>query len=150
MRFDKRLLFFALLFFFSFFTFISSISGDESYNYFALEYFKRSLECLITGDYNSAINYCNHVIFRDPKSAVTYTIRARAYFEKNDMNNAIRDCTQAINLDKNNISAYSIRANAYAKNGNINSAVSDWQAVLRLDPENESARHNIEVALKPE
>jgi Tfp pilus assembly protein PilF len=150
MRFDKKLLFFALLILFSFFTFISSLSGEESYNYYALEYFKRSLECLITGDYNNAINYCNQVIVRDPKSAVTYTIRARAYFEKNDMNNAIRDCTQAINLDKNNISAYSIRANAYAKNGNLNSAVSDWQAVLRLDPENENARHNIELALKPQ
>jgi tetratricopeptide (TPR) repeat protein len=148
MRFEKKLLFFALLIVFNLFTFISGLNGEESYNYYALEYFKRSLECLVTGEYNNAINYCNQVIVRDPNSAVTYTIRARAYFEKNDMNNAIKDCTRAINLDRNNISAYSIRANAYVKEGNLNSAISDWQAVLRLDPENENAKHNIELARK--
>jgi tetratricopeptide (TPR) repeat protein len=148
MSFNKKLLFVTLLLFFNFFTFVSSLSGEESYNHYALEYFKRSLECLVTGEYNNAINYCNQVIFRDPNSAVTYTIRARAYFEKNDMNNAIKDCTIAIKLDKNNVSAYFIRGNAYAKKDNINMAVSDWREVVKLDPENESARHNIELALK--
>ncbi|MCL1960181.1 MAG: tetratricopeptide repeat protein [Spirochaetes bacterium] len=148
MKSEKKLLCFALLIFFNFFTFISGLSGEETYNYYALEFFKKSLECLVTGEYNKAINYCNQVIVRDPKSAVTYTIRARAYFEKNDMNNAIKDCTQAISLDKNNISAYSIRGNAYAKEGNLKKAISDWQTVLKLDPDNESAKHNIELALK--
>jgi len=146
MKFFKKSLFFVLFIFLNLFTIISGLSGDETYNYYALEYFKKSLECLVTGEYNKAINYCNQVIIRDPKSAVTYTIRARAYFEKNDMNNAIKDCTQAINLDKSNISAYFIRGNAYAKEGNINKAISDWQSVLRLDPENENAKHNIELA----
>jgi len=148
MKYDKKWLIFVFLLFLSFFTVVSSISGEETYNYYALEYFKKSLECLVTGEYNNAINYCNQVIVRDPKSAVTYTIRARAYFEKNDMNSAIRDCTQAIKLDNKNISAYFIRGNAYAKEGKIGMAVTDWQAVLKLDPENESARHNIELALK--
>jgi len=148
MKFDKKPLFFVLLIFFSFFTFISGIGGEESYNYYALEYFKKSLECLVTGDYNSTINYCNQVIVRDPKSAVTYTIRARAYFEKNDMSSAIKDCTQAIKLDSKNISAYSIRGNAYAKEGNLNMAVADWQTILKLDPENENAKHNIELAMR--
>jgi tetratricopeptide (TPR) repeat protein len=148
MKFGKMLLFYALLIFFNFFTFISDLSGDETYNHYALEYFKKSLECLVTGEYNNAINYCNQVIIRDPKSAVTYTIRARAYFEKNDMNSAIRDCTQAINLDKNNISAYFIRGNAYAKTGNLSKAISDWQSVLKIDPENENAKYNIEMAKK--
>ncbi|MDR2597239.1 MAG: tetratricopeptide repeat protein [Treponema sp.] len=148
MRFDKKPLVSALFIFLNLFTFISGLCGDETYNYYALEYFKKSLECLVTGEYNKAINYCNQVIIRDPKSAVTYTIRARAYFEKNDMNNAIKDCTQAINLDKSNISAYFIRGNAYAKEGNLNKAISDWQSVLRLDPENENAKYNIELAQK--
>ena len=148
MKLDKKLLFFVSLIFINLFTVLSVLSGDETYNYYALEYFKKSLECLVTGDYNRAINYCNQVIMRDPKSAVVYTIRARAYFEKNDMNNAIKDCTQAISLDKNNISAYLIRGNAYAKEGSLSKAVSDWQSVLRLDPENENAKYNIELALK--
>jgi len=141
------LIIFVILIFVNLFTVISNLSGDETYNYYALEYFKKSLECLIAGEYNKAINYCNQVIFRDPKSAVTYTIRARAYFEKNDMNNAIKDCTIALKLDSNNISAYSIRANAYARQGNMKNAVSDWQEVLKLDPENESAKYNIGLAL---
>jgi tetratricopeptide (TPR) repeat protein len=118
----------------------------EEYNPWALEYFKRSLEYLVTGDYTNAISSCNEVLRRDPNSSVTYTIRARAYFESGYYDNAIADCTLGIRIDRNNIGAFSIRANAYARKGDRTRAIADWQAVLRLNPDNNEARQNIELA----
>jgi Tfp pilus assembly protein PilF len=137
------------LFLFLFFSAFQSVSGQD-YNMFTLDFFKRSIECLINGDYDNAIINSNNVIRRDPNSAVAHTIRARAYYEKGDMANAITDCTQAIRLDRNNISAYSIRASAYARAGNRDRAVSDWQAILRINPENHEAKRNIDLITRNE
>ena len=134
------------IFFLLAFSAITHVNGQESYNYYALEYFKQSLECLVTGDYYNAINFCSQVLRRDPNSAVTYTIRARAYYEIGEMAKSIEDCTSAIRIDRNNISAYSIRASAYARSNDMNRAVRDWQAVLRMNPENAEAKSNLELA----
>jgi tetratricopeptide (TPR) repeat protein len=142
MKIIKIRIFFLLLVFCAF----THVNGQESYNYYTLEYFKQSLECLVNGDYYNAISCCSQVLRRDPNSAVTYTIRARAYYELGDMPKAIEDCTQAIRIDKNNISAYSIRANAYAKANDRNRAVRDWQAVLKMNPGNAEAKYNLELA----
>ena len=125
---------------------ITHVNGQESFNYYALEYFKQSLQCLVNGDYYNAVHYCTQVLRREPNSAVTYTIRARAHYEIGDMPKAIEDCTKAIQIDRNNISAYSIRANAYARGNDKNRAVRDWQAVLRMNPENTEAKNNLELA----
>jgi tetratricopeptide (TPR) repeat protein len=137
----KRLIFF-IVFIFT----ITLIYGQDSYNVFTLEYFKKSLDDLIFGDYDSAIFNSTNVIKRDPNSSVAYTIRGRAYYEKNVMNNAISDCSEAIKLDKNNISALSIRANAYVKTGDMKRAIADWEAILRIYPDNFDAKQNIELA----
>jgi tetratricopeptide (TPR) repeat protein len=134
--------FFLLL---SFFTIIPNISG-QTINIWAQQSFNKSVEYLIVGDYDNAILYSNDVIRREPNFSAAYTIRGRAYYEKNIMSNAISDCNQAIRLDRNSISALSIRANAYAKQGNLTRAIADWEAILRINPENTDARYNIELA----
>jgi tetratricopeptide (TPR) repeat protein len=146
MKIDRKPMLFILLSFFCFFMVITNASGQSEFNPRALEYFKRSLECLIIGDYDNAIINCTIVLRYEPNSAVTYTIRARAHYEKGDMANAIADATHAISLDRNNISARTIRGNAYIRSGNFDRAIADWQTILRLDPENDDARRNIELA----
>ena len=146
MKIDGKRALFILLSILCFFAGLTNASGQSEFNPRALEYFKRSLECLIIGDYDNAILNCTVVLRYEPNSAVTYTIRARAYYEKGDMENAIADATHAISLDRNNISARTIRGNAYISSGNFDRAIADWQAVLRLDPENDDARRNIELA----
>jgi len=146
MKINRKPVLFILLLIFCFFTVITNASGQSEFNPWALEYFKRCLECLIIGDYDSAISYCNVVLRYEPNSAVTYTLRARAHYEKGDMENAIADATRAISLDSNNISARTIRGNAYIRSGNFDRAITDWQAVLRIDPENTDARRNIDLA----
>jgi len=141
----KRALF-ALFVVLCFFTGLTNASGQSEFNPRALEYYKRVLECMIIGDYDSAILNCAVVLRLNPDSAETYAIRARAYYEKGDMDNAITDSTQALRLDRNNINARIIRGNAHAISGNFDRAIRDWEAVLRLEPENTDARGNIDLA----
>jgi tetratricopeptide (TPR) repeat protein len=145
-KFDRKRVLFAVLAVLGVFAGLQNAGGQENYSSRALEYFKRSLECLIIGDYDNAISNCTAVLRFDPNSAVTYTIRARAHYEKGDMENAIADSTQATRLDRNNISAYIIRGNAYVRSGNFDRAIADWEAVLRINPENTDARQNIDLA----
>jgi len=146
MKIEKKAALFALLVVLCFFAGLANTYGQSDFNPRALEYFKRSLQCMIIGDYDNAILNCNVVLRLDTNSAATYAIRARAHFEKGDMDSAIADSTQALRLDRNNISAHIIRGNAYARNGNIDRAITDWQAVLRVEPENTEARANIDLA----
>jgi Tfp pilus assembly protein PilF len=139
---------FLLICLFFVFTVIPNATAQEEYNTWALRYLKQSIEALVNGDYDEVITQSNLVLRIDPNSSVSYTIRARAYFEKDDMERAIADCNQAIRLDRGNISAYSLRAHAHARMGVVDRAISDWQSVLRIDPNNESAQQNIEIAMK--
>ena len=140
MKIKKSLYVFSLVFLTVFLMKPEYLKAQDTYNYYALEYFKKSLECLISGDYDNAILNCSQVLIRDPNSSVTYTIRARSYYEKGDMTKAIDDCTKAIGIDKNNISAYIVRAKAYSSRGSDDRAARDWLTVLRLDPHNDEAK----------
>ena len=139
---------FTVLLFLFIFVSIPVYSQPQAYSPFALEHFKRSLECMMIGDYYNAIISCNNVIKLDPNSAVAYSVRARAYFELNEIDRALADCNQAIKLDRNNAAAYNIRGNVYVKKGDYKRAISDWQTAIRINPELEEARYNIELAKK--
>jgi tetratricopeptide (TPR) repeat protein len=127
---------------------ISSLYSQQEYNPVVLEHFRRSLQYIMAEDYNNAIISCNNVIRADPNSAVSYTIRARAYYELNEYDKAIADCSQAIRIDRNNAAAYNIRGNAYGKKEDYRRAISDWQTAVRINPNLEEAKYNIELAMK--
>jgi len=134
------------LFIFCFIAFsVVSVYGQE-YDSQALRFFKSSVENLINGNYIRAIEDSSRAIKIEPNSAVTYVIRARAYFEIGDMDKAIADSTQAIKRDRNNIGAYSIRGNAYGRKGELDRAIADWKAILKINPNFDDAKLNIEKA----
>ena len=124
----------------------SAVLFGQEYDSQALRFLKISVESLMNGNYNKAIEYSTRVIKIDPDSAVTYVIRARAYFELGDMDKAIADSTQAIRRDRNNIGAYSIRGNAYGRKGDMDRAIADWKAILKINPDADEAKLNIEKA----
>jgi len=128
------------------FLFFSAFLFGQEYDSQALRFFKSSVENLMKGNYGKAIEDSSRVIKIDPNSAVTYVIRARAYFELGDMDKAITDSTQAIRRDRNNIGAYSIRGNAYIKKGDMDKAIADWKAILKINPDADEAKLNIEIA----
>jgi len=145
-NFNRKWVIFALLFFINIFIAIPLVNAQSNNRPDAITYFKRSLEYLLNGDYDSAIADCNYVIRLDPESAVTYTVRARAYYEKGDYDKAIADCTSAIKYDRNNASAFAIRGSSYGKKGDLDRAIKDWEAVLRVNPKIDNAKLNIEKA----
>jgi len=141
----KRYIF---LFFFGFIAFstVSVCVYGQEFDSQALRFFKSSVENLMNGNYNRAIEDSSRVIRIDPNSAVTYVVRARAYFEIGDFDRAIADSTQAIKRDRNNVGAYTIRGSAYGKKGDIDKAVADWKAILKINPNSDEAKLNIEKA----
>jgi len=134
------------LFFFCFIAFLTMSVYGQEYDPQALRYFKSSIENLMKGNYIRAIEDSTRVIRIDPDSAVTYVVRARAYFEIGDLDRAIADSTQAIKRDRNNIGAYTIRGSAYGKKGDTDKAIADWKAILKINPNSDDARLNIEKA----
>ena len=138
----KRNIFLFILYF----LILSAGLFGQEYDSQALRFLKISVENLMNGNYNKAIEYSTRVIKIDPDSAVTYVIRARAYFELGDMDKAIADSTQAIRRDRNNIGAYSIRGNAYGRKGDMDRAIADWKAILKINPDADEAKLNIEKA----
>jgi tetratricopeptide (TPR) repeat protein len=134
------------LFLFCFLVFSAVYVYGEDYDSQALRFLKISVENLMNGNYNKAIEYSTRVIKIDPDSAVTYVVRARAYFELGDMDKAIADSTQAIRRDRNNVGAYSIRGNAYGKKGDVDRAIADWNAIIKINPDADDAKLNIEKA----
>ena len=150
MKIKKQVIFtvFLCLFIFISINNIYSQHAPKEYNPFVLADFRHSLEYIMAGEYAKAILSCNNVIKADPNSVVSYTIRARAYYELNEYDKAIADCNQAIKLDKNNATAYNIRGNSYGKKGDYKRAISDWQSAVRLNPNLEEAKYNIELAMK--
>jgi tetratricopeptide (TPR) repeat protein len=135
-----------LIILFCFLIFSTVCAYGQEYDSQALRFFRSSVENLINGNYSKAIEDSSRVIRIDPDSAVTYVIRARAYFELGDLDRAITDCTQAIRRDRSNIGAYSIRGNAYGKKGDLDRAIADWKAILKINPDSDDAKLNIEKA----
>jgi len=140
----KRIIFLFLLCFLVLSTL--SVYAEQEYDSQALRYLKSSILNLMNGNYKKAIEDSTRVIKIDPDSAVTYVIRARAYYELGDMDKAIADSTLAIKHDRENTGAYSIRGGAYVKKGDIDKAVADWKAILKINPDADEAKLNIEKA----
>ena len=142
----KQTYVFIALFVIIFLTSIPHVDAQQTTNPTVVEYFKRSLEYLMVGDYNNAVAYCNQIIRIDPNTALYYVIRARAHYELDNLDNAIADCNQTLRLDRQNATAYTIRGSSYAKQGNYTRAMQDWQSALNLNPIIEEARRNLETA----
>jgi len=142
----KKQVVFSFYLFLLVFVSIQNIYSQQEYNPVVLENFKLSLQSIMEGDYKNAVTYSTRVIKADANSAVSYTIRARAYYELNEYDRAILDCNQAVKIDKNNATAYNIRGNAYEKKGDLKRALSDWQTAVRLNPNLEETKKNIEIA----
>ena len=86
------------------------------------------------GDYDAAIAAFNEAIRIDPKNAVAYSDRGRAYDYKGDHDKAVADNTEAIRLDPHLAKAYSRRGYAYEEIGNLDNAIADYTDAIRLDP----------------
>jgi tetratricopeptide (TPR) repeat protein len=88
----------------------------------------------VAKDSDLAIAQFNEAIRLEPKYAVAYYYRARAYREKNDHDRAIGDFSAAIRLDPKLIEALNERGGVHLTKRDYDRAIADYGAALRLDP----------------
>jgi TonB family protein len=106
-------------------------------------YRKRADESILKGEYDSAVNDYNKAIELNPKDAVAYLNRGRAYHSKTNYDLAIADFAKAIEINPKDLSAYLNRGDAFEKKGNPQQALGDYKKVVEIDAGNEAAKNNL-------
>jgi len=91
---------------------------------------------------NKAINYWNHAIQNDPKSAKAHNNRGLAYYDLKLYQKAIQDFDQAIRIDPSYVSAFNNRGNSYYQLNEYRLALTDFNESLRLNPDHSKAHFN--------
>ncbi len=86
-------------------------------------------------DYSEAIRL-------NPRDAITYRNRGRAYLERHRYPQAIKDLSQAIRLDSRSPLAYYGRGLAYMRSGEYATAIQNYTDVVRRDPKYAIAYNN--------
>lgn len=106
-------------------------------------YRKRADESIVKGDYDLAVNDYNKAIELNPKDAVAYLNRGRAYHDKTNYDLAIADFDKVIEINPKETSAYLNRGDAFEKKGNAQQAIGDYKKVVEIDANNEAAKNNL-------
>lgn len=95
-------------------------------------------------DLDRAIRLYSEAVRLDPKLALAFYDRGRAYVAKQDADHAIRDYDEAIRLDPKMANAYSARGYVYQViKKEPGQAQTNYTEALRLDPKNARALNNL-------
>ena len=93
-----------------------------------------------------AIAACTRVIRENPKDAITYSNRGRAWGLKGDYDKAIADFNEAIRLRPQNGYIYYSRGLAWRLKDDHDKAIADYTEAIRLNPKYSSPYHSRGVA----
>jgi len=118
------------------------LSGRESKDDLALEFYNRAYAHHAKGNYDDAIADYDQAKRLNPKDAPTYNNRGNAYSKKGDYEHAIADYEQAIGLNPKDPSPYNNRGNARAKNKDRDGAIADYTRAIELKPDYATAYYN--------
>lgn len=106
-------------------------------------YRKRADESVVKGEYDLAVNDYNKAIELNPKDAIAYLNRGRAFHNKTNYDLAIADFNKVIEINPKELSAYLNRGDAFEKKGNPQQALGDYKKVVEIDANNEAAKNNL-------
>lgn len=106
-------------------------------------YRKRADENSFKGEYDLAVSDYNEALKLNPKDALAYLNRGRAFSGKSNYDSAITDYSKAIELNPKDAAAYFNRADSYEKKGSTQQAISDYQKTVDLDAANDAAKNNL-------
>ena len=107
---------------------------------------------LRTGDFDTAIKYCNDGISLQPdNNDVGFLLiqRARAYNNNGDQCPAIKDCNKVIKLHESNIMPYhlklslNLRAQIYEDRNEYDLAIQDYSKIIDQYPKSTEAHYNL-------
>jgi len=110
-------------------------------------YRKRADENNFKGEFDLAVNDYNKAIELNPKDALSYLNRGRAYSNKKSYDLAANDLDKTIELNPKDSTAYFLRADLYEKKGSTQQAIGDYQKAVELDAKNEPAKTNLKRLL---
>jgi tetratricopeptide (TPR) repeat protein/serine/threonine protein kinase len=86
------------------------------------------------GEFEQSISDYLVAIRIDPKDAIAYHSRGRAWYAIEKYDRAIADFTEAIHLDPKLIAAYVSRGNSWRHTKEYDKAIADYNEAIRLDP----------------
>ncbi len=110
-------------------------------------YRKRADENNLKGEFDLAVNDYNKAIELNPKDALSYLNRGRAFSNKKSYDLAVVDLDKTIELNPKDSTAYFLRADLYEKKSNTQQAIGDYQKAVELDAKNEPAKTNLKRLL---
>ena len=95
------------------------------------------------GEYDKAIADFNEAIRLDPKVALAYIYRGKAWGAKGEYDKAIADFNEAIRLNPKLGAAYFSRGIAWEAKGNLDRAIADLNEAIRLNPKGALAYNSL-------
>ncbi|MBP7056270.1 MAG: tetratricopeptide repeat protein [Candidatus Omnitrophica bacterium] len=97
-----------------------------------VDYKKRGIEYVGSGQYDLAITELTKAIELDPRDPGAYSNRGAAYVELGEPDKAILDLTKAIELDAKDVGAYTYRGLAYGMVNQPDNAIADYNMAIEL------------------
>jgi tetratricopeptide (TPR) repeat protein len=83
----------------------------------------------------AAVDYCNFLVRKKPKSYWAYALRASAWKECGDLDAALEDYGEAVRLNPTSTSLFTNRGLIWYFKKDYEKAIADYDKALRFDPE---------------
>ena len=106
------------------------------------EWAQKSLNSLMSGKYNEAIQYGEKAINLDPKNYAAYNCLGAAYLKTNDYDQALKYGQKAVDINPNNDEAWYLLGFIYSRKGDNETALQCLEKALELKPDNKQYREN--------
>lgn len=108
----------------------------------AVEWHRRGIAAIRTGNNNEAITALTKAIQLDPQYVTAYIDRAFAYSRLGNYQRVLEDSNRAIELNPGNAKPYVNRGLGYSRLGNHKQAIEDYNKAIELNPTNTLAYVN--------
>lgn len=109
-------------------------------------WYKNGLSSLWLGNYDSALNYFENALVKNPNRAEAWIQVGFCKVKQGRSEEAIRDYQRAIQLRPNSVEAYNKLGDAYYYAGRFNDAIEAYKQAARLRPDSAEAHYNLGMA----
>jgi len=108
--------------------------------------YKHGLNSLWLGNYDSALNYFENAVNKNPNRAEAWMQVGYCKVKQGKSREAIKAYQQALRLGPNSVETYNKLGDAYYVAGNFKEAISSYQQAASLRPDQPEAYYNLAMA----
>lgn len=109
-------------------------------------WYRNGLSSLWLGDYDSALNYFENAVNKNPRRAEAWIQVGYCKVKQGKNNDAVKAYQQAIKLKPNSADAFNKLGDAYYYAGNFREAIEAYKQAARLQPHMAEAYYNLGIA----